>query len=202
MRNHWDRADWSPGRTAYYWYLTFLDEHVLQAMAAECQAVIRGAHFDVVPTSELHMTLERVEFSDCIGDDDLVTVQQMANQSLADIEPFEMTVGPLAGSAGALSFSALPRERLSDIRRRLVVAAHSAGYAFDVSPEASFRPHVGIAYCNRSIDARGIIEKVRALRTIPQVAVQVREVALVALTRNERSYSWESVHRVPLVTRN
>ncbi len=55
------------------------------------------------------------------------------------------------------------------------------------------------AYCNRSIDARGVIAQVETLRALPRVKVCIREALLVALTRNERSYSWEGVHRIPLV---
>lgn len=196
MKNHWDRAGWHPGRTAYYWYLTFPDEHVIHSLAAECQEVISGPHFDLVPTSELHMTLERVEFADDIPHSDLIAVQRLADESFDDFAPFDMTIGPLAGSAGAISFSASPWARIAELRQRLVTATRAAGYALDVPN--SFRPHVGIAYCNQVVAAQPIVEQVASLRALPRATVHVHDVALVELTRNQRSYSWNVIHRVPL----
>lgn len=198
MKNHWDRAGWHPGRMAYYWYLSFRNAHAVQVLAADCQAVVDGPHFDTVDLSDLHMTLERVACAEDIDAAGLTTVQEFATRRLGGFGAFDLTVGPLAGSDEALSFSASPRARVSDLRVSLLKATQTAGYALDISDSRPFRPHVGIAYCNRSVDVRPIVEQVRSLRTLRRVTVNISEALLVALTRNERSYSWEITHRVLL----
>ncbi len=199
MVNHWERPGWRPGRMAYYWYLGFGDQPEVRTLAGRCQDVIAAPHFDLVDAAELHMTLERVGFAEDIDAARIRTVQRSAARLLAGFGTLDITVGPLAGSTGALSFSIEPRNRIGELRSLLVLANRESGIPVD-GEEQAFRPHVGIAYCNRSTDARPIIAQVETLRTLPTVNVRNSEALLVALTRNERSYSWTPVHRIPLTT--
>lgn len=198
MTNHWDRPDWPSGRTAYYWYLDFTGYPDLEELALHCQAVIAGEHFDPVAADELHMTLAKIAFADEIDQDGLDRVARAAGQAVAGLGAIPMIVGPLAGSRGALSFSASPRAKIGDLLAALTRATRDAGYPADSDPAGRFRPHVGIAYCNRTTDARPIIEQVGKLRELDRVTAHVRECVLVALTRHERSYSWRVRHRLPL----
>jgi len=198
LHNHWDRPDWPPGRTAYYWYLCFNEEPEIRALAARCQSAVAGPHLDLVDLNDLHMTLESIAFSDEINTAGLRAVRRLARQRLANVNSFEIVVGPLSGSSGALSFSVSPHAKLDRLRSGLLQASQEAGYAVDRSRSRPFRPHIGIGYCNRTIEARKIVEQVRALRRLPRVTVQAGEVALVSLTRNERSYSWTVVDRLRL----
>lgn len=202
MTNHWHRPGWRPGRSAYHWYLSFRDEPAVHALARECRPAVAGAYFDPVRPADLHMTVERVGFTNEIGPAELESVARIARSRLADVAALDLTIGPLAGSSGALSFSAAPKERLADLRHTLLSATQSAGFATDVLASYPFRPHVGIGYCNRTIDARPIIDRVRRLRALPPVSVHVREVVLVELTRHERAYSWTVTHRLPLAIVN
>jgi 2'-5' RNA ligase len=183
---------------AYYWYLAFGDQPEVRALASRCQDAVAAPHFDLVTGSELHMTLERVAFAEDIDAERLQIVQRCTDRLVEGFGPLHVTIGPLAGSTGALSFSAEPRDRLGALRSLLVSANEEFGVPVE-SETQPFRPHVGIAYCNRSVDARRIIAQVEALRGLPRVKVCIREALLVALTRNERSYSWTAVHRAPLV---
>ena len=198
MVNHWDRPGWRPGRTAYYWYLAFGDQAEVRALAGRCQDVVAAPHFDLVDNSELHMTLERVAFVEDIDAERLQKVRRSVDDLLAEFGALDITIGPLAGSTGALSFSAEPRDRLVELRSLLVLANQKSDVPTE-SESTSFRPHVGIAYCNQNIDAREIIAQVESLRALPTVTICIREVLLVALTRHDRSYTWEAVHRTPLV---
>jgi len=190
MVNHWDRADWRPGRTGYYWYLTFDDDaSALRTMAAACQRALHAhSAFDLVPLGDLHMTLGRVGFEDELSEDVLAEAEQRAEAATAPLEPFTMQVGPLAGSAGAISFSAAPYDRLNELRVTLDSATSAAlGTATN---NGSFRPHVGIAYCNSSLPLAPIIETVRSLRFLSPVPYRVARVSLVRLTRLDRAYRW------------
>jgi hypothetical protein len=202
MTNHWDRPGWRPGRAAYYWYLSFRDQPEVQALAEQCQAVFDAPHFDLIARTDLHMTVQRVAFTDEVDESDLRRVEETSRTGLSAFGELRFAVGPLAGSRGALSFSTTPHDRLLELRSQLLAAHHSAGLAMHVSPVDAFRPHVGIGYCNRTVDASPIIEQVYELRTLPPVNVCISELTLVELTRHERSYTWDSVATVPLTDDN
>lgn len=202
MTNHWDRPGWRPGRSAYYWYLSFRDEPAVHALAQRCRPAVAGPHFDPVEPSDLHITLERVGLVEDVAAEQLNNVARTAARKLAKFAAFDVRIGPLAGSSGALSFSASPMRKLSDLRFLLLAATRAAGFASDISASHHFRPHVGIGYCNQAIDAGPIIDRVRQLRALPTVTVRVGEVVLVELTRHERAYGWTVKHRLPLAIAN
>ncbi len=202
MTNHWDRPGWRPGRAAYYWYLSFRDQPEVQALAEQCQSAFDAPHFDFIEPTDLHMTLERIAFTDEVDGNAQWSAEKNARTALRTFGAMQFQVGPLTGSRGALSFSASPTDRLHELRSRLLTATHSAGFALDVSASDSFRPHVGIGYCNRTVDALPIIEQVRALRALPPVDVCISKLTLVELTRNERSYTWDIVSTLPLTDDN
>jgi 2'-5' RNA ligase len=190
MVNHWDRADWWPGRTAYYWYLTWANSPEVRSMAERCQEPFRdNPAFDVVKPQALHMTLDRVGFTEDLTGAQIDQVTARARQVASHLTAFKVQLGPLAGSAGALSFSAKPFAQLDSLRRAMNAA--TAEVVSDVSTDLRFRPHVGVAYCNTPIPAAPVIDTVRRLRAVPTTEADVRTVALVRLTRQERAYEWE-----------
>jgi 2'-5' RNA ligase len=201
MVNHWDRRGWWPGRRAYYWYLTFEHQPELQELARICQVAIeKFPSFNLVPLEYLHMTLDRVGFADEITDDDLLAAEKVTANATRHMRPFTISVGPLAGSTGALSFSASPRQPID--RLRLSIAQEAAKVVRTIAPDGShFRPHVGIAYCNQSISAGPVIETVRSLRQLAPVTVRVNNVSLVRLTREQQAYTWSAVRTFPLGSR-
>jgi hypothetical protein len=200
LTNHWNRSGWWPGRCAYYWYLSFRDNAAVQEMAVRCQSVVITPDFDPVPLSDLHMTLERVAFEDEISRTELAEIVGEAELACSELEPFAATVGPLAGSSGALSFSVSPRETLMKLRSLLVRSAVSAGRQVDGAGGAPFRPHVGIAYCNQQTDAQRVVARVGSLRDIPPVQANVDAVSLVTLKRGVRSYTWDVIEQLVLGT--
>lgn len=197
LTNHWNRNGWWPGRRGYYWYLTFEHEADLQLMAKRCQEAIRAPWFDLVPTDFLHMTLDRIAFTDDISMQELRDIQLAAANACQDIAPFPVDIGPLAGSNGALSFSASPTGRITNLwsTLRRVTSATLRG---EDSDDDTLRPHVGIAYCNTDIPATPVIEAVKSLRQLQPVTVTVRHASLVLLIRDQRAYRWEVQQRIPL----
>jgi 2'-5' RNA ligase len=196
MINHWDRPGWSPGRRAYYWYLTF-DSTDLRALAARCQASLPTTYLDHVPLDGLHLTLPKVGWADELTEDQIEQVVRAATQDVALFPRFELEVGPLAGSSGAVRFSVNPWDPVNSLFATLSRAGRdNTGLNFD----NSFRPHIGIAYCNAAIDATDLIATVRELRSLPPVRIEITEVELVLLERRGRSYAWSLQHSIPLAS--
>lgn len=198
MTNHWDRPGWRPGRKAFYWYISFRDHDEVRALAEQCQTVLAAPHFDLTAGSDLHMTLNRVAFADEITAGTLRCTANSVRARVAGFGEIRLRVGPLAGSRGALSFSVDPQVRLRELREEVANAMLSDKTASAEAGSAEFRPHVGIGYCNRTIDAMPVIEQVRTLRALPPVDVCISELTLVTLTRHERAYSWDVVEQLPL----
>jgi len=197
MTNHWDRSGWSPGRRAYYWYLTF-DSENLRTLAARCQDSLPDTYLDHVPLDGLHLTLPKIGWADELTTEEVERVARTAEQDLLHCPPFELEVGPLSGSSGAVRFSVNPWEPVENLYKIL-----SRTSRYDAAPHSrlNFRPHIGIAYCNTAVDSADLIAKVRGLRDFPRIRVEVDEVQLVLLERRGRSYAWSLRHSLRLAGR-
>jgi 2'-5' RNA ligase len=197
MKNHWQREGWWPGRSGYYWYLTFEGAPALHELARACQTAIQDdTTYDLTPIDDLHMTLDRVGFEEEVTEYELQAVQTAAGVAVRNHDALTIDVGPLAGSAGALNFSVSPHAALDDLRISLSEASRTA--VGSVASEGDFRPHVGIAYRNQPGPAAPVIETVARLRGLPPVRVQVDRVSLVRLTRADRAYVWTAIRTFPL----
>lgn len=107
-------------------------------LARSAQAAIGPlGGFDAVPLDGLHQ---------------VKAAAVQGYRALADLAPFELAVGPLAGSAGAVRFTVTPWTQLTAIYRAV------AGVHVGQSPRAEgIRPHLSIAYSNWDQPAAPVI---------------------------------------------
>lgn len=195
MTNHWDRPGWTPGRRSYHWLLTF-DDTALRDLAAICQRQLREFDcLDRVPADRLHLTVRRLAFTDEIDTAAVATVAGRVAERCRRLPAFRVRVGPLAGSSGAVRFTVAPWEPLVDLRDAVDQVTVACGLP---AVERRFRPHVGIAYCNRDVPAEPILRRVAGLRDLPPVEVPVVDLRLVRLYRDGRTYRWDTESIVPL----
>jgi 2'-5' RNA ligase len=194
MVNHWDRPGWTSGRSAYYWYLTF-DSPSLVGLATECQSKFVPDDFDIVETDWLHLSVIKLAWSDEIAMGKVSQVVRRARSACEVVEPFSLDVGPLAGSAGAIRFSVTPWEPVVDLRVRLGNANLPSLEPTSTSP---FQPHITIAYSNQVRAAGPVVSSVADAKNVPQVRINIGDVALVEVRRHGRSYKWNTVERIPL----
>lgn len=195
LRNHWSRP---VGPRAYYWYLTFEQSLQLHSLAAECQEVIAFPYYDLIPAHGLHLTLDRISFEDDITADQLNDIEANAREACRRILSFDVTIGRLSGTRGAVGFTAFPVEPISELRTALRRATLS------ICPDApvrhsEFHPHLTIAYANSDdVPAAQVIAAVERLNAVARVDVTIRQAALVLLERDQHSYTWDVVSQVPL----
>jgi 2'-5' RNA ligase len=195
LGNHWARP---AGRRSYYWYLTFANSPQLRSVARQCQDAIRFPYYDQVPAGALHLTLERISFESDITADGLRSVTAAAVHACCDTPPFEITLGCLGGTRGAIGFSAFPSQPIRVLRETLRAATLSV-YPDAPVGKSEFHPHVAIAYCNSdNIPAADAIAAVERVRTTARVTVTVEEAAVVLLERQSHSYAWQPISRVRL----
>lgn len=202
LTNHWRRPGWTDDRRSYHWLLTLDDEPELAALARQCQAGLGDLPIlDLAPPDTLHLTLQRVGFTDEVDSPQLQAVANKTAQRCADLTSVVLNIGWLAGSEGAIRFTALPVEAVVRLRQAVLEALTDVG-----SPAASkdresttFWPHVSIAYCNTPTPSKPvIIERVRQLRSLPPTKVHVQALDLVELRRDDKVYRWEVIMRAQL----
>lgn len=197
MENHWTRSAWSAGQETYFWYLTFTDPK-LSDMAERCQHGLGRSGLDWVPVDGLHTTLLKIGGSSHIGEDQIRTIAEVAKQGLSQIEPFDLAVGPLAGSGGAIRFSMSPWTEILRVHQTARAATLKELPDLTIADTEYLRPHLGIAYSNRRQPAEPLVSKVSQLRSIAPVAVRVESVQIVRLRRESNTYRWQDVELLRL----
>jgi 2'-5' RNA ligase len=198
LHNHWSR----PMPRAYYWYLTF--EHCLDlhSLTRQCQDAINFPYLDLTPPRDLHLTLDRIAFDEDISPGILAAITAAAIRACHEVPAFEITIGPLGGTPGAIGFSVSPETRLRRLRDRLRAATLSA-YPYAPVGRSEFHAHVAIAYANSDdVPAADVVAAVERMNATARtdVRVNVTDGALVRLEQRPRSYTWEAVSRIPLAS--
>ncbi|MEV0778449.1 2'-5' RNA ligase family protein [Streptomyces sp. NPDC050433] len=194
MVNHWERPGWRPDTRAFYWML-IPDSEPFIAQVFECQRTLSHLCFDAVDRAGLHLTLGR------IGDADTLSQTALRNLGVAarDLVPasFDLAAVPLTASTGAIRYSVAPWDPILELHTALGAAGKRHGVSQDRSA-ASLRPHIGIAYCNRPMSADAVRADLSPLRSLPPVLMRMDNVQLVELRRRGNSYTWTTIHRIPL----
>ena len=195
LHNHWSRPI---GPRSYYWYLTFEDSAELHYLTARCQQGIAFPYYDLTPVSDLHLTLDRIAFDGDIAPDQLSAIEIAAIRACRNVAPFDITIGALGGTAGAIGFIAFPAPALRELRDTFRAATLSVYPAAPVG-HSGFPPHVTIAYANSDgVPAADVIASVEKLNSAPSVNVTIKEGTLALLERRKRAYAWQVVSRIPL----
>jgi 2'-5' RNA ligase len=152
---------------------------------------------DPVPVQRLHLTMQGMGFTDEIDRDDIDAIIHAAARRLAELRPFEVTLGPPQVDPEGVPMPVRPVEPLDEVRGR-VRAAIADVWGADQVPEAeSWWPHVTLAYANTA----GPIEPVAdALATQPEQTadVEITAVSLIDLNRDNKTYEWVNVATVRL----
>jgi 2'-5' RNA ligase len=195
LHNHWARPT---GPRSYYWYLTFEHSPELHEIARECQAAIAFPYYDLTPIRDLHLTLDRVAFDGDITPDQIDAIEDAAIRACRDMQPLDVTIGYLGGTAGAIGFNAYPACQIRDLRDTLRAATLSIYPGAPVG-DPSFHPHVAIAYSNSDdVPTAEVIAVTEKLHATARVDVSISECTLVLVERRQRSYAWQVISRIPL----
>jgi 2'-5' RNA ligase len=196
LHNHWSRSM----RRSYFWYLTFEDCPDLHSLARQCQDAISFPYYDRTPPRDLHLTLDRIAFDDDASAEVIPDITASAIRACQQVRAFDISVGPLSGTPGAIGFSASPGEQLRRLRDILRAATLSV-YSEAPVRCGDFHAHITIAYANSDgVPAANVVAAVDKLNATAQsdVRVKVTHAALVLLERLPRSYAWDVLSRIPL----
>jgi hypothetical protein len=78
------------------------------------------------------MTLDKIAFDGDLTPDQLHRIEAIAARACREIQPFDVTIGPLSGTPGAIGFFCFPIQPIHELRNKLRQATLS------VYPEAPF----------------------------------------------------------------
>ncbi|MGF0173215.1 2'-5' RNA ligase family protein [Streptomyces sp. Marseille-Q5077] len=195
MVNHRERPGWTDTTRAYYWMLTFPDAQALISQARYCQRELRHLGFDEIDEDGFHLTLGRIGLIHQISPHQLERL--VANALERTTLAFTLQAIPLAASRGAIRYSIAPWDPVLRLHTALAAADTDSGLPLD-KPTTGMRPHVGIAYCNRSVPAHEVRAAMLPLRDLDPVDLDVHHVELVELWREHRAYRWQAVHSLAL----
>ena len=200
LRDHWVwRPEWTPERTCLYWYLTFREDEIADAVGdAVLQTVRRTSWLDAVPTRWCHVTVADVGFTDELTPSDVERVTAAVAEALDGEEHLQLTLGPMLTYASAVVLAAAPLDRLRAVKdhvRRATSAVLGARHA-DFHRQV-FWPHLSLAYANRDVDAATTADLRDGLPRV-RVHLPVAALTLAAVTRRDHGYRWEVTAKVDL----
>ncbi|MFF0491979.1 2'-5' RNA ligase family protein [Nocardia sp. NPDC004068] len=194
-----DRGDDPPAEAlGYYWFLTF--EHALELHAAVkgCQRHIDPDLFDLMPTSGLHLTVDRIARVGEITPEHLDAIAAAAVLTCQAQHPLALRLAHVTSLRGAIGFIVTPADAVRALRDRVRAATLAIFPDAPVKMSAS-APHITIAYPaseNASAVAASTATEIDAV--IAPIEVVVTEAVLVWLKRGRRGYTWEVQARIPL----
>jgi len=201
MHNHWVwRPEWTPERTCLYWYLTFPEEQITEAIGpAALRLARRTGWLDAVPARWCHATVADVGFTDELDRSDVEQVTAAVAEALAGENHLRLNLGPVLAFRTAVVLGTGPLERLRAVKaevRRATSAVLGPRHA-DFHRKL-YWPHVSLGYVNAHVDADTVT---RFLADVPTVSarVDVGALTLAAVTRRNRGYQWEVEAQVDLL---
>lgn len=201
MDTHWNRPGWRPGRQSYHWMITFeedeLVEHVRACQNDLIQAGLVPHSLDLVAPDAVHLTIGRVAFTDEISYEEARTISAdaAARSSMPDesLFSFDLRIGPLTGSRGAIRFSVSPWTPLLALHAYLTTITEKCLGARSVMNTDTFRPHIGIAYAHSTIGLDRVRPVLENLRSRIGPTVPVRRASLVQMERDGHSYIYREM---------
>jgi 2'-5' RNA ligase len=200
LRDHWEtwRPEWTPERTCLYWYVTFRDDELLQALGSEMMQAARADWLDAVPPQWCHVTVADVGFTDELEASDAELVTGAVAEAFAGQERVQLTLGPAQAGRSAVVLSVGPLERLRSIRKevRRATSAVLGERHTDVHRQV-FWPHLSVGYANQAVERRSVA---RFLENLPPVraTLEVDALTLAAVTRRDHGYRWQVQSQVHL----
>jgi 2'-5' RNA ligase len=202
LADHWYwRPGWRPDRRYLTWYLLFDPDNYtdLGTLVADHQQHLRFTYLDLVPADGLHLTVQGLAFADDITPDETAQIGATARDRCADLGPFDLTIGPLAGYPGGVFLRAAPWDPVHQLRSRLRDAiGQTIGEDRVPDEPRRFKPHVTVGYCNDAAPAAELIARVHDLRRRPPLTITVHAAHLIELRREHHTYRWDVIESVHL----
>lgn len=206
LNDHWWwRPGWKAGRHFYACHVAIEGHEEIQGLVEVYQRSLAGLEgLDCIPAPWLHMSMQGIGFVDEVDPALLAQVMTAIQGSLASMAPVPVTFGEVVVRGEAVYLPATPSEPIRNVK-----AAVRAAISGVLGPElaeglrddlAKYRPHISVAYSNRSQPAGPIVERLASVQVEP-VRFDLHEVSILEFHRDHRMYEWVSAQPLPLGVR-
>ncbi|MFF3337820.1 2'-5' RNA ligase family protein [Streptomyces flavidovirens] len=198
MKDFWSSHQWPPSERRVHWHLLFQGEPDVHRFAhAHADLLSRYPQLTHVPVEWLHATIQSIG---PLTDEQSTAVAEAGRAVLADLQPFDIEIGPAHAIHNGVVVDLYPEENLSIVYWALRKATEGVvgPDALPPAPEL-FWPHLSLAYSNTrwSDDdlKRALAKEVRPSRA----RMTVERVVLVEQQQDwRRLYSWTAHATIPL----
>jgi 2'-5' RNA ligase len=185
------RPEWTQDRSCLYWYLTFVDQPSVAALADRARGRLGNlAAIDPVPPRWLHLTLCDIGFLDELDPGRLEDMTRTVADELRLQPPLDLTLGPVGCFPDSVTLAAGPWSTLLELRQRIGRAMESVGLVPQHHHAAQFVPHVTLGYLNRRADKDSVMEALG--EGDARGSVRVDHVTLAAVSRRDGHYQWDA----------
>lgn len=193
----WWRPGWGPGARCHTVHITFQDQPALHAHAqAWRQVLARFPQLDLVPDPWLHLTMQGLGMQGEVTLADVTAIADRAEDLVAKLEPFELSVGAPSFTPEAIRFDPSPAAPVAKLRSAV---RGTIGEVWPKVPEADdgFEPHITIGYGNADADATEIIAAIEQADIEP-ITIRITHADLILLGRDDKIYTWTVTQGLPL----
>jgi hypothetical protein len=175
----------------YTWHFTFDNQADLHTLVDAYQERLAGLPgMDLIPRQWLHLTTQGVGFTDEVPDADLEAVIDAARERLAVGRRVTVSLGPAVVDPEVIRLEVQPADALTPVRRAIRDAIATARGPEHLTESDDWTSHVSVAYSNSD----GPMEPyIKALDPpLAPVSVEIADVQLIVLGRDEHLYEWET----------
>lgn len=194
--DHWaEMPHWPEHRELWSFYLTLAGQQDLHRVVRHYQDQLRPLEgLDLVDPSALHITIQGIRFVDETDARSVEVLAEAVRRRLGEVDlPVLSTLGPETDT-DAVQLPVVPREsvvRVRDVIQAAVREELGDDFLYKLpEPRNGFDPHVTIAYVNREMHNREIVEALHRAPA-PRASFRVEHASLVRLSRRSRRWSWD-----------
>jgi hypothetical protein len=181
----------------YTWHFTFGNQADLHALVDAYQARLAGLPgMDLIPRQWLHLTTQGVGFTDEVPDADLEAVIDAARERLAVVRCVTVSMGPAIIDPEVIRLEVQPADALTPVRRAIRDAIAAARGPEHLTESDGWTPHVSVAYSNSYGPMEPYIKTLDP--PLAPVSVEIADVQLIVLGRDEHLYEWQTRADIPL----
>lgn len=192
----WWRPGWRIGRRFYACHITFENAPKVRSLAATYQERLKGLDgLDLIPQPWLHLTMQGIGFTDEISNNEIESITTAISSRLAKMTRPVVTFGRPSVQTEAIFLPATPADGIKDVRKKTQQAIQEI-LGPDRSPDTdidkalhSYRPHMSIAYVNKTGSAASYVEALSEALPDP-VRQEIRTVSILTFHRDNRMYEW------------
>jgi 2'-5' RNA ligase len=200
MTDRWHaRPEPGSGQAQLYWHILMHDQPQVCALAALARQRLDGfpgLHF--TPEQWLHLSVLRLGLSNDIPPGALDALVRETRHRLQAVPPATVTLGRVLYHPEAITLDAGPDGALDEAAAAIREAARSTPGVPGDATDASWHPHVTVAYSTGDQAAGPIIAALG--RELPNCQIIIDSVSLVAQHGPERAWDWRPLAHLPLTT--